>query len=399
MNTMHHYIPTLLDIMRSSPEIVSTTLVKDVMGLFQKEPSLLALPVTEKGRFLGVINRRILFFEHLGRPFAVDLYGKKAIRVLLSESQPTLEPDLDINAALVRLLEIDSGLTMDSFPVVAEERCLGIVSVSDLMMKISENQAMLLNTLQLLSARINEEVDKASKIQRDLLPPSEFVAGDIRISAEVITSSEIGGDFYDYFLLGDGRIGLVVADVSGHGVQAGMVTTAAKASLHSLIGKGVTTPAELLYGMNNAILATARQSLLMTCLVAVIDPAENKMTLANAGHNFPYIMRQNDFLPEMIQDVAGYPLGFEENCIYAELTCKFNSGDILFLYSDGIVECTDSSEDEFGYLRLEKILARSGKYSPMELRKLIRRSAELFTGSSIFEDDVTLLIVRRTSKT
>ncbi|HXE95768.1 MAG TPA: SpoIIE family protein phosphatase [Dongiaceae bacterium] len=398
MGHLHHVIPTLKDIMRTAPEIASATLVKDVMELFQKEQSLLALPVSEEGMFIGAINRRVLFFEHLGRPFAVDLYGRKAIRALLPENQLALEPELDINAALVRLLEVDPGLAIDSFPVVAGNSCLGIVAVSDLMMKISENQAMLLNTLQMLSARITEEVDKASKIQRDLLPPSEFLGSDISISAEVITSSEIGGDFYDYFPLGEGRMGLLVADVSGHGVQAGMVTTAAKASLHSLIGKGVTTPAELLYGMNNAILATARQSLLMTCLIIIIDPIDNKLTLANAGHNFPYIIRGKTAAPEMIQDVAGYPLGFEANCDYPEFTCTFIPGDTLFLYTDGIVECIDRHGEEFGYERLKRILAKAGGYSPLELRNLLRQSAELFTCSSTFEDDVTLLIAASVAK-
>jgi phosphoserine phosphatase RsbU/P len=392
MDHLHHVIPTLNDIMRSAQDIASATLVKEVMELFQKDQSLLALPVSEEGSFLGVINRRTLFFEHLGRPFAVDLYGRKAIRVLLDENQLALEPELDINAALARLLEVDSGLTIDSFPVVAGNRCLGIVSVSDLMMKISENQALLLKTLHLLSARITEEVDRASKIQRDLLPPSEFLGSNISISAEVITSSEIGGDFYDYFHLGEGRLGLLVADVSGHGVQAGMVTTAAKASLHSLIGRGVATPADLLYGMNNAILATARQSLLMTCLIAIIDPAGNKLTLANAGHNFPYLIRARAVAPQMIEDVAGYPLGFEENCTYPEFTCAFRPGDTLFLYTDGIVECTDPHGEELGYRRLERVLSKAPEHSPLELRNLLRRTAELFTCSATFEDDVTLLI-------
>lgn len=392
MNHLLQVIPTLRAIMRPAPEIVAATLVKDVMELFQSDQSLLALPVSEEGRFIGAINRKVLFFEQLGRPFAVDLYGKKAIRVLLAENQLALEAELDINAALVRLLEVDPGLTIDSFPVVAADSCLGIVAVSDLMMKISENQVLLFNTLQLLSARITEEVDKASKIQRDLLPPPEFRLNNISISAGVITSSEIGGDFYDYFPLGDGRLGLVVADVSGHGVQAGMVTTAAKASLHSLLGLGVKTPAELLFGMNNAILTTARQSLLMTCLIAIIDPGRSEITLANAGHNFPYIIRRSDPAAEMIQDVAGFPLGFEENCSYQEMTCDFHPGDTLFLYSDGIVECTDPQGEEFGYQRLERILAKAGDYSPLELRLLLRRSAELFTGSTAFEDDVTLLV-------
>lgn len=398
MNNLHHIIPTLRDIMRSVPAIASTTLVKDVMELFQKEPSLLALPVSDESGFIGVISRKVLFFEHLGRPFAVDLYGRKSIHTLLAEKQFVLEPALDINSALARLLEIDPDLNVDSFPVVTGRSCLGIVAVSDLMMNISDTRGMLLDTLKLLGARITEEVDKASKIQRDLLPPPEYRVGDIAIGAGVITSSEIGGDFYDYFLLGDGRLGLVVGDVSGHGVQAGMVTTAAKASLHSLIGQGVTTPAALLFGMNNAILATARQSLLMTCLVVIIDPARDRITLANAGHNFPYVIRRSGAGPAMIQDVAGYPLGFEENCSYGESECAFQPGDTLCLYSDGIVECMNQEGEEFGYERMEGILAKACECSPTELRDLLRRTAERFGGSAAFDDDVTLLIAARGTK-
>lgn len=398
MQQMNHIIPSLHEIMRTTPIIGSATLVKKVMELFQNDQNLLALPVNEDGIFLGVINRKALFIEHLGRPFAVDLYGGKPIRILLTDEQLAMKSEVDINSALARLLEVDPCLNADSFPVVDGDRCLGIVAVSDLMMKISENQAQLFNTLQLLSARITEEVERASKIQRDLLPPSEFTTGDISISAGVTTSSEIGGDFYDYFPLGDGRLGLVVADVSGHGVQAGMVTTAAKASLHSLIGKGVTTPADLLYGMNNAILATAHQSLLMTCLIIIIDPARDEVILANAGHNFPYVIRRGGTCPEMIQDVAGYPLGFEENCSYPEMTCAFDPGDTLFLYSDGIVECTNPAGEDFGYERMERVLTKTGEYSPAEILDQLRMSAELFSGSSAFEDDVTLLVATRAPK-
>ncbi|NJD91033.1 MAG: CBS domain-containing protein, partial [Geobacter sp.] len=225
MVSQENIIPTIGDIMRQTPAIGPGTLVRDVMELFQNQPSLLALPVNDADRYLGVINRKALFFEHLGRPFAVDLYAKKPITSLLADNGFNVEPELDINAALGRLLAVDPELAMDSFPVVSDARCHGIVAVSDLMMQISQSQSALLQTLKLLSARITEEVAKASIIQRDLLPPSEQIFDAIEISAELITSSEIGGDFYDYFRLDDGRIGFVVADVSGHGVQAGMVTT------------------------------------------------------------------------------------------------------------------------------------------------------------------------------
>jgi serine phosphatase RsbU (regulator of sigma subunit) len=392
MAQSHPVVPKLEAIARPVAVADAGTTVREVVEIFHNDPTLLALPIAIDGRFLGVVNRRVLFFQHLGRPFALELYGKRPIRELLDERHVAMEPGQDINNALTRLLEEDPALTIDSFPIVAGERCVGIVAVSELMMKISENQAQLLATLHDLSARIREEVDKASKIQHDLLPPGECRFDDLSVSAGVVTSSEIGGDFYDYVSLDDGRLILVIADVNGHGVQSGMVTTAAKASLHTLIAQGITTPAELLRGMNNAILATARQTLLMTCLAAVVDQEGGLLTFANAGHNFPYLYRKGSDAVTMLTDVAGFPLGFEENCIYEECTLSFTVGDTLFLYTDGVVECRDPNGEEFGYGRLEATLRGRMSAPPAQVKRLVLEAAEHFTKSRSFEDDVTLLI-------
>lgn len=385
-------IPEISSIMRTSLEIDSKTAVKDVIEMFQKEPSLLAIPVADQDVFLGIISRRVLFIEHLGRPFTVDLYSRKPISLLLPDNQFSVALDTDIIATLAKLLEVDPALTSDAFPVTAGNHCRGIVSVSDLMMKVSSCQTILFDTLKVLNSRIQEEVAKGSLIQNELLPPAEYNDDFITISADLINSSEIGGDFYDYFPLSENRFGLVVADVSGHGVQSGMVTTAAKASLHTLISQGVTTPADLLTGMNNAILATAKQTLLMTCLIAVIDHREGTVTIANAGHNFPYIFSPESQHINRIEDVASYPLGFEKDFTYQECRVGFNRGEFLFLYTDGIIECVNSNGDEFGYERLEKLFMKRRKPTPREMLQLLKSSAEKFTGSTTFEDDVTLLI-------
>ena len=389
---MAHIIPRLAEIARPVDGLTPDTTVKRVSEIFQQDPSLLALPVIEEGRFVGAINRKTLFSQHLGRPFAMDLYGKKPIRVLLDDQQIAMGPDIDINSSLARLLEIDPDLVTDSFPVVAEEHFIGIVPVSSLMMKISQTQAILFETLDKLDARLRDEVIKARKIQQDLLPAAENRFERISMSAEVVTSSEIGGDFYDYFLTADGTLGLVVADVSGHGVQSGMVTTAAKASLHTLIDQGITTPAELLQGMNNAILATARQTLLMTCLIVVIDQQRGQLTLANAGHNFPYIGREKTGALEMVKEVAGFPLGFERDCRYQEYTAAFNPGDTIVLYTDGIVECRNRDYEEFGYSRLEAVLTETMACPPTTVKTRLLETAARFAGADCFEDDVTLLI-------
>jgi len=392
MENYRDCIPQLSEIVRQAVQVSPDVKVKEVVELFHGNQSLPAIPVVSAGEFAGFISRKGLFFKRLRHKYAMDLYGNKPISILLDGNTMVMEPELDVNSALVRLLDVDPELEIDCFPVVKDDRFIGTVSVSDLMMEVSRSQSFLLEKLTGLSARIRDEVAKASKIQQDLLPLSSFEFKEIEIDAGIVTSSEIGGDFFDYFTIGEDKLGLIIADVSGHGVQAGMVTTAAKASLHTLIAMGIFTPAELLAGMNKAIIATACQSLLMTCLVALIDLKEERLSYANAGHNFPYVCRGEAEI-DQLEDLSGFPLGFEPDSAFREFSTGFNRGDTLLLYTDGIIECSDPSGEEFGYERFEHLLRERGNLPPKELRTGMLESAMDFTGSRDFEDDITIMVV------
>jgi len=394
MNNCQETIPQLKELVLLTREITPEVKVRDVVELFSKDSSLKAIPVLNQGIFTGLVSRKHLFFKRLSHKYALDLYGNKPVSMLLDDNPLVMEPDRDVHSALERLLDVDPNLETDCFPIVADGRCLGIVSVADLMMQISNTQASLLNRVITLSSRIRDEVAMASKIQQDLLPAPEFSFRGTNISAGVMTSSEIGGDFFDYFTLGDNRLGLIIADVSGHGVQSGMVTTAAKASLHTLISMGISTPSELLSGMNTAIIATACQTLLMTCLIVLIDIDKKELCIANAGHNFPYLYRSASHSLEHIQDVSGFPLGFEEESSYREYSTEFKEGDSLILYTDGLMECRNPSGEEFGYSRLESLLLHRNKLSPTELKNLLFEKALEFIGSSSsIEDDISIMVV------
>lgn len=392
MNDSLPMVPKLRDIMTSPREIPADLKVREVVEIFRQDSSLLVLPLISGGGHGGSVSRRNLFFRHLSRKYAMDLYGGKPIALLKDEAPLEMGPGQDITSALAGLLAVDPTLETDAFPVVEDGRCQGVVSVADLMMKISASQNSLLETLRALSARIREEVAQASRIQQDLLPDPEFACGGISVGAGITTSTEIGGDFYDYFTVGQNGIGLFIADVSGHGVQSGMVTTAAKASLHTLLSFGVTTPAELLSGMNRAIIATARRSLLMTCLIAVIDTDKKRLTYANAGHNFPYRYCAETGKLVQLAEISGFPLGFEDDTAYREYTAPFSEGDALFLYTDGIVECRDGAGEEFGYDRLEKILLDRIEMTPRAMVRSVLEQARDFAGSSSLEDDATALV-------
>ena len=351
------------------------------------------LPVSGESGFEGVISRRDLFSRHLARKFATELFGNKPINLLIDTQPINMSPAMDINAALSLLLELDPELDNDSFPVLDQGRCVGIVHVAELIMVISKGQAYLLDKLEVLSARIREEVDKARQIQQDLLPPASFSFAGTVLDAVLINSSEISGDVYDYSVIDDHRLLVMVGDVSGHGVQSGMVATAAKAGLHLLLERGVTTPSELLSGMNTAVLVTASNALMMTAVVAVIDLAERKISYANAGHNFPYIYQASTNSISRLEDAGGFPLGFDAASRYDEVVVDFNARDRLFLYTDGILEARDINEEEFGYDRLEAYLRNQLSGQPESARRGLVEGVREFTGVHEFEDDVTILIV------
>lgn len=386
----------LADICREAAGADADLPVQAVLALFQEDPERLLVAVLQEGSYLGSVSRKELL-NLLSRPFAMELYCKKPVTTLLGDLKGlniAFPPQVEINAAAVALLCEDPTLQTDAFPLVIDGRCVGVVTVSDLMMAVAEQQRELLGKLDRLSSRIREEVARGVKIQQDLLPPPEYSFGALTVGAGIATCSEIGGDFYDYFSAGKDVLGLLIADVSGHGVQSGMVTTAAKASLHTLVSLGVTTPSGLIAGMNNAILATARRTLLMTCLIATIDLAQRKLTVANAGHNFPFVLRNGADRAEMLDTLPGFPLGFERDTVYPETVTGFDPGDTLFLYTDGIVESTNPTGEEFGYDRLQELLVSGQEVPPSRLHDFLLGHVTGFTGSEEFNDDVTTLVAR-----
>jgi serine phosphatase RsbU (regulator of sigma subunit) len=392
MTEPHDFIPRLKDIMQAAKDIPPDWKVRDVVEVFRNDNSLLLLPLVAEGIYVGLISRKNLFFNHLSRKFALDLYSNKPIADLQDDNPVVMEPDLDIAGALACLIERDPILETDCLLIAEGDRCVGVVLVSDLMMRISEFQQSLLATLRSMSERIREEVAHASLIQQDLLPEPKFSFKDIQVGAGITTSTEIGGDFYDYFICGESRLGLIIADVSGHGVQSGMVTTAAKASLHTLLSLGIATPTELLSGMNRAITATAKRRLLMTCFIAVIDTESSRLCYANAGHNFPYLFRGKSRDLEMLQDASGFPLGFEEDSLFEEYSTEFTAGDSIVLYTDGIVECRGVDEEDLGYDRLEKIIRENIGKTPHESALALLEFTRKFSGTPTLEDDATVII-------
>ncbi|MBP1150521.1 MULTISPECIES: SpoIIE family protein phosphatase [unclassified Methylocaldum] len=253
--------------------------------------------------------------------------------------------------------------------------------------------------LEKLSSRLQEEINLAAALQHSILPSPDIVLPGVHGVASLTTSSEVGGDYYDYYKVGGYYAVMVIGDVSGHGVAAGTMVSAAKAGLYPLANEGVTRPAEILRSLNETMLATAHQSLLMTMGCLSLDSRTGHLRFANAGHVLPYLKRRGDKHWTMIEG-GGLPLGKSRDSDYlsVELDLQLDIGDRIFLYTDGVVEQESARGEPFGYERLEAILNENAEAEPRVLEEKILAALKAYGGRDHFDDDVTVAVLEHTDR-
>ena len=402
--TSEFFVPCVRELTYPVKPIKLSTPVLDVLGLFQSQADLSALPVIDHSdRYFGIISRRN-YLNLMTRAFARELYARKNLDIFLSGQADIFVAPLIANAedridqVIVDFLSRDPGIKYEALPVVANDGIIGVVKVADMMLKMSQSQGQLISTMQQLSARLNDEVANAAALQKNLLRPSEIELPGIRGISTMITSSEVGGDFYDYYMV-DGRwVVILVGDVSGHGIAAGTIVCAAKAGVNVLESEKEKDPAIILSRLSNIIFNTAHQALLMTMFAVCIDTRNGKLSYANAGHQFAYLYRsmlgQLDSL-----ELGGLPLGKNGDTKYEQETTEIDIGDRLFLYTDSIVEEENADGECFGYDRLEELLVSHGESEISELNTNLFDALASYLGRSVFNDDVTVFCVDYYEKT
>lgn len=250
-----------------------------------------------------------------------------------------------------------------------------------------------------LTSRLQGEVNLAATLQRSILPPPRIDLPGMQGKATLLTSSEVGGDYYDYYKVAGHHSVLLIGDVSGHGVAAGTMVGAAKAGVYPLIHEGITSPIEILNSLNETMRATAQQSLLMTMACLSLDARTGKLVFANAGHVLPYLLRHKSPHWEMLE-ASGLPLGKSIDSDYSstaiELTLEV--GDRLFLYTDGLAEEESPSGEAFGYDRLEALLNANVDAEPEALHDIIMDALRVHCRGTAYTDDVTIVVVTHSDR-
>jgi len=244
------------------------------------------------------------------------------------------------------------------------------------------------------------ELEVAKIIQMSLFPASETLSGQYRIYGVSKSMRQMGGDYFDIQPLPNGRLFLLIGDVSGHGVQAGLVMAMAKAlaiaglQQAALSGK-LLEPDQILLFIQENLSRAIRIRWMITCFAAVLDPSDNGLKYANAGHNFPYLFRNGE-KPAPIEIPPSMPLTVRRGkpCFGLGNIVIFN-GDRLLFYTDGFVEAKDPHGNALGYDRTFPALSGFFTDSPVESCKAIGSWHSKQTADAEPEDDVTIMVLSR----
>ena len=236
---------------------------------------------------------------------------------------------------------------------------------------------------------IERELDTAHDIQMSLLPSRPLRVGSWEVAGRVVPARQVGGDAFDFFKLGDGRAGVVIADVSGKGVPAALLTSNVQASVRAFCD-GRTPIPEAIRSVNQAVMRSASGKFI-TLFFAEIDSTRGVVRYVNAGHNYPLVRRADGTLEELV--AGGMPLGLFEDVTYEQGECAFGAGDSLLLYSDGIIDALDPGGSDFGEEPLRGLWQSEGASPPGHVIDRVFSAVESFRGRALQFDDMTLVVV------
>jgi sigma-B regulation protein RsbU (phosphoserine phosphatase) len=246
---------------------------------------------------------------------------------------------------------------------------------------------------QLVSIR--NELDIASHIQQSILPrtfPPFPERRDFEIFAEMIPAREVGGDFYDFFLIDAERLALVVGDVSGKGVPAALFMAVTRTLLKSTALAGLP-PAECLRRVNTLLCADNASEMFVTVFYGILNTRTGALAYSNGGHNPPYLLR-SDGRAEVLAGTGDMVLAAMEGTAYHEKTATLGRGEGIFVYSDGITEAMDAASSLFSDQRLAALLAQANGAPPQQLIRGVVDAVKQYSGVTPQSDDITALAVR-----
>ena len=247
------------------------------------------------------------------------------------------------------------------------------------------------NQEALKEQRLMTELHMANRIQGSILPhdfPPFPDRTEFEIYAVMDPAREVGGDFYDFFMIDNDHMGIVIADVSGKGIPAALFMMISKVIVQScaMLGKSA---GEILTKTNEALCSSNKVDMFVTVWIGILEISTGKISAANAGHEYPAIRKGDTFT--LLKDKHGFVIGGMEDTVYTEYEIDLKPGDKLFVYTDGVPEATDIHNNMYGTERMLDALNNIGNAGPEQILDYIHESVNEFVGDAEQFDDLTML--------
>lgn len=311
------------------------------------------------------------------------------------------------------------GYTTDSFisvPMVCspegeKDIKIGVINVTEkrtgepfrsgdlkLLQTIASNAAIAIYNSKLIdkvkeSERLQKELEIAEQIQKRLLPSSYPVLPDLELAGACRPARKVGGDYFDYFLDQERRLNLVIADVSGHNVGAALMMAVTRSVLRSILRESI--PAARVLEQANALLFEDlnRSGYFISIFFARFDRREKTLTFANGGHHPLFLYRARTREVEAL-DADGLLLGIMPRVLFEEKTVALESGDVLVMYTDGIIEAMREDRQLFSHERLKQVIRENAQKGAGQIVDAILEAVDRFSGKKVHDDDITLQILK-----
>lgn len=245
--------------------------------------------------------------------------------------------------------------------------------------------------------KIEGELNNAREVQRVLLPQEDPVVTGFRVNGTNLPARIISGDYYDYIDLQDGKLGVAVADVSGKGVSAGLLMAMCRSLLRA-VSLTNASPSAVLAAVNRYLFPDIREDMFISMIYGILDPAEGTLTFARAGHEPALIFRKASGEVE-ISKPKGLALGIDGGNVFERVTqderITLASGDCVLLFTDGVKEAINDSDEEFGLDRLSATFREAAVLGAEAVVKRVQAEVESFTGEGTQMDDVTIVAIEK----
>ena len=285
--------------------------------------------------------------------------------------------------------------SLEQFPAELHQESFGKDEIGDLVKSFTGMESALtrqMHSIEKMTAdreRSRAELGVATRIQADMLPTNFPKRDDLSLYAAMTPAKEVGGDFYDFFMIDDDHIALVMADVSGKGVPAALFMVITKTLIKNRAPMG-GTPAEILEDVNDQLCESNTANLFVTVWLSILELSTGVMNVCNAGHEYPAIRHSGGGF-SLVRSENLPPLATMEGMTYENSQITMQHGDELFLYTDGVPEAKNNAGERFGTDKMIAILDRDKDLSPEIQLKNMQKEIDTFAGTGDPFDDVTML--------